>query len=147
LGLASGLLISAGVSGAALAADMDMKTNADMAVKARPAPMSSWTGLYGGVNGGGAFGNTTGTLSTFTTAPVGADFTGVVNAGGTPRNLGAKHDGGFGGALLTGRSPLRDRSRTTPTFAATVLGSGSEALQLGHSGSSSAKPQAADPID
>jgi outer membrane immunogenic protein len=100
--LASGLLISAGIGGAALAADMDVKMakNADMAVKAEPAPISSWTGLYGGVNGGGAFGNTTGTLSTFTTAPVGADFTGVVNAGGTPRNLGAKHDGGFGGAQL-----------------------------------------------
>jgi len=52
-----------------------------MAVKAQPAPISSWTGLYGGVNGGGAFGNSTGTLSTFTTAPApGADFTGAVNA-------------------------------------------------------------------
>jgi outer membrane immunogenic protein len=91
------------MSGAALAGDMDtntdMKAKADMAVKAQPAPMSSWTGLYGGVNGGGAFGNSTGTLSTFTTAP-GSDFTAAVNAGGTPRNLGAKHSGGFGGAQL-----------------------------------------------
>jgi outer membrane immunogenic protein len=108
-GVASALLISAGCGGAALAADMntntdmkpDMARKADMAVKAQPAPISSWTGLYGGVNGGGAFGNSTGTLSTFTTAPApGADFTGAVNAGGTPRNLGAKHNGGFGGAQV-----------------------------------------------
>jgi outer membrane immunogenic protein len=107
--LAAGLLISAGIGGAALAADLDMNTdmkmkpdmamNADMAVKARSAPMSSWTGLYGGVNGGGAFGNTTGALNTFTRTP-GTDFTGAVAAGGTPRNLGAKHNGGFGGAQL-----------------------------------------------
>jgi outer membrane immunogenic protein len=95
-----GLLISAGVGGAALAADVDMRTNADMAVKTQRAPMSSWTGLYGGVNAGAAFGNTTGTLSTFTTAPAGSDFTPAVTAGGTPRNLGAKHDGGFGGAQI-----------------------------------------------
>jgi outer membrane immunogenic protein len=90
--LALGLLISAGTSGAALAADMDMARKAEMAVKAQPAPISSWSGLYGGVNGGGAFGNTTGTLSTF--GP-------MVPTGATPQtNLGAKHDGGFGGAQL-----------------------------------------------
>jgi outer membrane immunogenic protein len=90
--LASGLLIGAGMSGAALAADMEMTRKAEMAVKAQPLPISSWTGLYGGVNGGAAFGNTTGTLTTF--AP-------MVANGATPQaNLGAKHDGGFGGVQL-----------------------------------------------
>jgi outer membrane immunogenic protein len=97
--LAWGVLISAGVSSAALAADTDMQRKADMAVKAQPAPISSWTGLYGGINAGAAFGNTTGTLSTFTTAP-GSNFGPAIAAGGTPRNLGAKHDGGFGGAQI-----------------------------------------------
>jgi outer membrane immunogenic protein len=81
-GVASGLLISAGITGAALAADMDMRM--------KPAPISSWTGLYGGVNGGGAFGNTTGTLTSFAPAA----------AAGPQRDLGAKHDGGFGGAQI-----------------------------------------------
>jgi outer membrane immunogenic protein len=98
--LASALLIGAGMSGTALAADMypDMVRKADTAVTTQPAPMSSWGGLYGGVNGGGALGNMTGTLSSFTTAPVGSNFTPAVMGGGTPHNLGVKHDGGFGGA-------------------------------------------------
>lgn len=76
---------------------------ADMAVKARPmeAPVAvyNWTGWYVGVNGGYAWGDSTGNLNAFTTAG-GSDFTPAVTAGGTPRFLGAKHDGGFGGAQV-----------------------------------------------
>jgi outer membrane immunogenic protein len=76
---------------------------ADMAVKARPmaAPVAvyNWTGWYVGVNGGYAWDDSTGNLNAFTTA-AGSDFTAAVAAGGTPRFLGAKHEGGFGGAQV-----------------------------------------------
>src|SRR5690242_9518266 len=75
---------------------------ADMAVKARPlpppAPIFTWTGFYIGVNGGWAFDgwdDNTGNLVAFT-----PDFTAAVTAGGTPRHLGVKHEGGFGGGQI-----------------------------------------------
>lgn len=55
----------------------------------------NWTGWYVGVNGGYAWGDSTGSLSSFT-----PDFGPAVTAGGTPRFLGAKHQGGFGGGQV-----------------------------------------------
>jgi outer membrane immunogenic protein len=76
---------------------------ADMAVKApRPAPIVAvydWTGGYAGVNGGWAWDNSAGHLDTYSTAP-GVDFTPLVAAGVVPINLGAKNEGGFGGAQV-----------------------------------------------
>ena len=49
-------------------------------------------------NGGGAFdswNNNTGDLTAFTVL-----FNGAVAAGGTPRNLGVRHEGGFGGGQI-----------------------------------------------
>ena len=82
-------------------ATMGAASAADMAVKARPvmpppAPIYSWTGWYAGVNGGWAFDTTsTGSLVAFT-----PPFGPAVTAGGTPSFLGAKHEGGFGGAQV-----------------------------------------------
>lgn len=97
LAFASGMLVSASICGGALAADMAVKAPY---YKAAPAVVYSWTGWYAGVNGGGAWGNSTGALNAFTTTPPGSDFTAAVTAGGTPRNLGAKHEGGFGGGQI-----------------------------------------------
>ena len=72
---------------------------ADMAVKAppmaAPAAIYNWTGWYVGVNGGYAWDDSTGSLSSFT-----PDFTAAVTAGGTPSFLGAKHEGAFGGGQV-----------------------------------------------
>jgi len=83
--------------GAANAADLAARTY----TKAPAAAAAySWAGWYAGVNGGYAWGNSTGNLNSFTTAPAAADFTAAVTAGGTPRSLGANHEGGFGGAQV-----------------------------------------------
>jgi len=79
---------------------------ADMAVKARPVaiePGYNWSGWYVGLNGGGAWDNSTGHLDTFS-----SDFVGPVAAGVVPTNLGAKHEGGFGGGQV-GYNWQRDR--------------------------------------
>ena len=77
---------------------------ADMAVKARPpvAPIAgyNWNGWYAGVNGGWAWGNSSGYLDSFSTAPPAVNFTPAVTAGGTPRSLGATHEGGVGGGQI-----------------------------------------------
>jgi outer membrane immunogenic protein len=87
-------VISLGAVGAASAADM--------AVKARPAPLPPpciWCGFYIGVNGGWAFDGwddgRTGDLVFFT-----AGFNNAVANGGTPRNLGVNREGGFGGGQI-----------------------------------------------
>jgi outer membrane immunogenic protein len=71
---------------------------ADMAVKAQPAGINSgynWSGWYVGLNGGGAWDNSSGHLDAFT-----PDFGLAVATGAVPANLGAKHEGGFGGAQV-----------------------------------------------
>ena len=76
---------------------------ADMAVKARPLAVDSaynWNGWYVGANAGGAWGNPTGNLNSFSTAPPAIDFTAAVTAGATPRSLGANHEGYFGGGQI-----------------------------------------------
>jgi outer membrane immunogenic protein len=78
---------------------------ADMAVKAlRPAPIVAvynWTGGYVGVNGGWAWDNSAGHLDAFSTGPGPlVDLGPAVAAGLVPTNLGAKHEGGFGGAQV-----------------------------------------------
>jgi outer membrane immunogenic protein len=77
---------------------------ADMAVKARPIavdPGYNWSGWYVGVNGGYAWDNSSGRLDSFTVGPpAGADFGPAVANGAVPRNLGAKHEGAFGGAQV-----------------------------------------------
>lgn len=80
---------------------------ADMAVKARPVavvdPGYNWSGWYAGVNGGWAWGNSTGRLDSFTPtlAPAAA-------SGALPADLGANHEGGFGGGQV-GYNWQRDR--------------------------------------
>ena len=56
-------------------------------------PSCAWCGWYIGANGGGAWGGRTGSLADFTSG-----FAPFVTAGFTPPELGAKHEGGFGGA-------------------------------------------------
>jgi outer membrane immunogenic protein len=80
--------------GAASAADLPARTY----TKAPPMvadPAYNWSGWYAGVNGGYAWGNSTGDLSSFSPALAGA-----VAAGATQRFLGAKHEGGFGGGQV-----------------------------------------------
>ena len=75
---------------------------ADMAVKAMPAPLPPpciWCGFYIGLNAGYAWDDSTANLNAFTTVP-GGDFGPAVAAGGTPRFLGANHEGGFGGGQI-----------------------------------------------
>ena len=87
-----------GLGGAALAADMS--------VKARPVavdPGYNWSGWYAGVNGGWAWGNSTGRLDSFT-----ATFANAVAIGQLPASLGANHEGGFGGGQV-GYNWQRDR--------------------------------------
>jgi len=86
----------------ALLAGVSAASAADLAArpytKAPMAPMVAvynWTGFYIGVNGGGAWGNSSGTLDSFT-----AGFTQAVADGGTPALLGAKHEGYFGGGQI-----------------------------------------------
>lgn len=82
---------------------IDGAAAADMALKAAPvAPVAlyNWTGWYVGVNGGYAWDNASGSLNSFSTAPAASDFRPAIAAGGTPTFLGAKHEGGFGGAQI-----------------------------------------------
>lgn len=97
LTFALGMLLGAGACSAASAADMAVKAPI---YQPPPVQVFSWTGWYVGVNGGWGWGNSSGRLNSFTTTPAGADFTPAVTAGGTPRNLGANHDGGFGGGQI-----------------------------------------------
>jgi outer membrane immunogenic protein len=97
-----GSIISIGSFGGAMAADMALKAPPPPAVAAY-----NWTGFYVGVNGGWAFDNRSGSLDSFTTAP-GADFAPAVAAGTVPRDLGANHEGGFGGGQI-GYNWQRDR--------------------------------------
>jgi outer membrane immunogenic protein len=75
---------------------------ADLPIKAAPMAVAvySWGGWYAGVNAGYAWNNSSGNLVSFSTAPPAIDFTAAVTAGGTPSFLGAKHEGGFGGAQV-----------------------------------------------
>jgi outer membrane immunogenic protein len=59
--LASTAFALTAATASALAADLPRWS--DMPVKARYRPTFSWTGFYVGVNGGGAFGNSTYTLA------------------------------------------------------------------------------------
>jgi outer membrane immunogenic protein len=73
---------------------------ADMAVKARPAPVPvdlgyNWSGWYVGVNGGWAWDDSTGRLDSFTAA-----FGPPIAGGAVPTDLGAKREGGFGGGQV-----------------------------------------------
>ena len=81
---------------------------ADMAVKARPAPVPvdlgyNWSGWYVGVNGGWAWDDSTGRLDSFTAA-----FGPPIAGGAVPTDLGAKREGGFGGGQV-GYNWQRDR--------------------------------------
>ncbi|MGO4712651.1 outer membrane protein [Bradyrhizobium sp. 2TAF24] len=99
LSTAVALVGIATVAGSASAADLAARpyTKAPPIVE----PIFTWTGWYIGVNGGGSFGgSSTGKLAAFSTAPAGNDFTPAVAAGGTPRALGVKHNGGFGGGQI-----------------------------------------------
>jgi outer membrane immunogenic protein len=82
----------------ALALSAVSASAADMAVKAPPIAVAifyNWSGLYAGVNGGWAWGDPTGSLDNFT-----APFAIPVTTGALPQNLGANHEGGFGGGQV-----------------------------------------------
>jgi outer membrane immunogenic protein len=83
----------------ALAADLPSRTHAEPPAEV-PVAVYNWTGWYVGANGGYSFGNKSGNLSSFTTAPPTADFGPAVAAGGTPAFLGANHKGGSGGVQV-----------------------------------------------
>jgi outer membrane immunogenic protein len=95
--LASVVSLGIGGLGAASAADMAVKAPV---YKAPPLAVYGWTGWYVGVNGGYAWDNSTGNLNAFSTTPAVNNFGPAVAAGGTPSFLGAKHEGGFGGAQV-----------------------------------------------
>ena len=81
---------SIGMTAIASAADLAARTWTKAPMMDTPA--CAWCGWYVGGNGGFAFGNTTGNL---TSSDVG--FASSVAAGLIPTALGAKHDGGYGG--------------------------------------------------
>jgi len=89
--IASVISLGAGGFGTASAADMAVKAPPMVA----PVALYNWTGWYVGVNGGWAWGNSTGNLVSSS-----ADFGPAIAAGGTPTFLGAKHEGGFGGGQI-----------------------------------------------
>ena len=81
---------SLGLTTIASAADLPARTWTKAPMMDTPA--CAWCGWYVGGNGGFAFGNTTGNL---TSSDVG--FGSTVALGLIPTALGAKHDGGYGG--------------------------------------------------
>ena len=81
---------SIGMTAIASAADLPARTWTKAPMMDTPA--CAWCGWYVGGNGGFAFGNTTGNL---TSSDVG--FGSTVALGLIPTALGAKHDGGYGG--------------------------------------------------
>jgi outer membrane immunogenic protein len=87
--LLAAAIASLGLKTAASAADLPARTYAKAP---EYVPQCAWCGWYIGVNGGGAWGDRTGDIRGFS-----SDFTQVVAFGLTPSQLGAAHNGGFGG--------------------------------------------------
>lgn len=100
LGWALASVVSLGIGGLGAASAADMAVKAPMYKAPPPVAVYSWNGWYVGVNGGYAWDNSTGNLNAFSTTPPGDNFGPAVAAGGTPSFLGAKHEGGFGGAQV-----------------------------------------------
>jgi outer membrane immunogenic protein len=99
-GLALASVVSLGIGGLGAASAADMAVKAPVYKAPPPVAVFGWNGWYAGVNGGYAWGNSTGNLNAFSTTPAIDNFGPAVAGGGTPSFLGAKHEGGFGGAQV-----------------------------------------------